>query len=288
MELSQSAERHLMSDAISKSDEGFVVFSHVPQTGGTSITAILMQFLTACGVTAEQMLLYGTAIPDTNLAPLDKLPGRVRFVAGHFRGFHYEKLLPHRPFVLVSIRDPFASFCSGLEHFARLRCTGITELHGFDRTNQLLEGLTQSRGSRQGTCEALRRCQQRIEIPEGLRNMLLYRDEAVADAVIDSAEIKQLCQMLATQTPKIVIDFETLEGVSHQNVWPRVFFDRFTRSELDVLQESFEDCFGSTIELVRAVREKTPSLFSPECWPSFCKHLCHEQAVASPANGACR
>ena len=265
-----------MSDAMSKSDEGFIVFSHVPKTGGTSITAVLMQFLTACGVSAEQMLLYGTRIPYADLAPLDQLPGDIRFVAGHFRGFHYEKLLPHRPFVVVSIRDPFASFCSGLEHFARLRCSGITELHGFDRTNQLLEGLTQSRGSRQGTCEALMRCQQRIEIPAGLREMLLYRDDAVADAVIDSAEIEQLCRMLATRAPKTVIDFETLEGVSHQNVWPRVFFDRFMPSELDVLRESFEDCFGDTIELVQAVREKTPSLFSPDCWQAFCKHLCDE------------
>ena len=80
-----------MSDAMSKSDEGFIVFSHVPKTGGTSITAVLMQFLTACGVSAEQMLLYGTRIPYADLAPLDQLPGDIRFVKHEPRTLAYIK-----------------------------------------------------------------------------------------------------------------------------------------------------------------------------------------------------
>ena len=44
-----------------------IVFAHVPKTAGTSITGVLMRFLTSVGVPASQMLLYGVRIPYTNL-----------------------------------------------------------------------------------------------------------------------------------------------------------------------------------------------------------------------------
>jgi hypothetical protein len=97
-----------------------IVFAHVPKTAGTSITGVLMRFLTSVGVPASQMLLYGVRIPYTNLEPLGQLPGEVRLLSGHFRGPHYEELLRIDPFIVASTRDPFERFCSGLEHTQRL------------------------------------------------------------------------------------------------------------------------------------------------------------------------
>jgi len=259
-----------------------LVFAHVPKTGGTSITAILLRFLTACGVPAENVLLYGTMIPYTDLAPLKQLPGSIRFLAGHFREPHYEQLLPHQPFVLVSSREPFGRFCSGIEHFERVRRDGVRNLVDFERTSALMAGLERCRGSRQGICEVLLRYQQAAESNRALRRILLYQNRFVADARIESTEIEQLCEMLATQTPKTVIDFATLKGVSHQNVWPRIFFNRFTSSEHDLLRECFEECFRDTIELLQEFHAQTPSLFTPEHWERFCQQLCPPDTAALP------
>jgi len=257
-----------------------LVFAHVPKTGGTSITAILLRFLTACGASPESVLLYGTMIPYSDLAPLDQLPGRIQFLAGHFREPHYDKLLPHKPFVIASARDPFERFCSGLEHFERLRQAGETTLHRYQRTSRLLEDLAASRGNRQATCEAILRYQREADPYRGLRRILLYQDRFVADARIESTEIDRLCRMLATQSPKRVIDCETLRGVSRQNVWPQLFFNRFCVADRALLRECFDECFGDTNELVRAFRDQTPSLFAPAIWQLCCQRLGLQEPVA--------
>jgi hypothetical protein len=259
-----------------------IVFAHVPKTAGTSVTGVLMRFLVrAAAATPSQMLLYGVRIPYTDLAPLERLPGDIRLVTGHFRAPHYEKLMPLDPFIVASTRDPFERFCSGLEHVQRLLSTDEfpAKPEMLEKSGRLLDELIEARSQRDGTLAALvryRNFEQR-----GSRRNLVHEGRFVAKARIESTEIDRLCQMLAAAVPGQPDLLPLLRSVNRQNVWPRVFFNAFTDSDLAVLQECFTEIFADEVRLTAAFRQEIRSVFEPDLWQTFIDGLLQPVAAAA-------
>lgn len=258
-----------------------IVFAHVPKTAGTSITGVLMRFLTAAGVPASQMLLYGVRVPYTDLEPLDHLPGEVRLLTGHFRAPHYEKLLRIDPFIVASTRDPFERFCSGLEHIQRLLTTdkyyALPEM--LAKGSRLLDELSQARGDRSATMDALvryRRVEQR-----GSRRYLMHDDRLVAKARIESTEVDQLCESLAAARPEVPDLLDVLRGVNQQNVWPKTYFVSFQEHEIATIRECFEEVFAEEVQITATFRRDVRSLFEPDLWQTFIDGLLRPAAVAA-------
>lgn len=259
-----------------------IVFAHVPKTAGTSITSVLMRFLArAAGVTPAQMLLYGVRIPYTDLEPLDRLPGDIRLLTGHFRAPHYEKLLLIDPFIVASARDPFERFCSGLEHVHRLRRSDEfpAKPEMLEKSGQLLDELAAARGERAGTRAALARYRH-VE-QRGSRRNLVHDDRFVAKARIESTEVDRLCTALAAAVPEQPDLLTILRDVNQQNVWPKVYFDDFTEPQLAVLRECFEESFADEVRLTASFRREIRSLFEPDLWQTFLNALLLPAAVAA-------
>lgn len=246
-----------------------IVFAHVPKTAGTSITGVLMRYLTTIGVPASQMLLYGVRIPYADLEPLQRLPGEIRLLTGHFRGPHYEQLLARDPFIVASTRDPFERFCSGLEHTQRL--LGTDEFYAkpemLEKGGRLLHDLAEARGNRATTLDALvryRKVEQR-----GSRRYLVHDDRFVAKARLESTEVDRLCQKLAEATPSVPDMLAILRGVNQLNIWPKQYFVAFSDTEIDVIRSCFQECFEEEVSLTARFRQEVRSLFEPDLWQTF-------------------
>ena len=246
-----------------------IVFAHVPKTAGTSITGVLMRYLTAVGVPPAEMLLYGVRIPYADLEPLEHLPGQIRLLTGHFRKPHYEKLLPIDPFIVASTRDPFERFCSGLEHTQRL--LGSDEFYAkpemLEKGGRLLNALSVARGDRTATRAALMQYRQ-VE-QRGSRRYLVHDDRFVAKARIESTEVDRLCHQLASTTPDIPDMLEKLRGVNQQNIWPKQYFVDFHEAEIQVIRSCFEECFEDEVALTTQFRQEIRSVFEPDLWQTF-------------------
>ena len=258
-----------------------IVFAHVPKTAGTSITGVLMRFLTAAGVPASQMLLYGVRVPYTNLEPLEHLPGDIRLLTGHFRRPHFEKLLRIDPFIVASTRDAFERFCSGLEHIQRLLSTdeyyALPEM--LAKGSRLLDELSEARGDRAATLDALvryRNVEQR-----GSRRYLMHDDQLVAKARIESTEVDRLCESLAAARPEVPDLLEVLRGVNQQNVWPKSYFVTFQEHEIATIRECFDVVFAEEVEITATFRREIRSLFEPDLWQTFIDGLLRPTAVAA-------
>lgn len=258
-----------------------IVFAHVPKTAGTSITGVLMRFLTSVGVPASQMLLYGVRIPYTNLEPLGQLPGEVRLLSGHFRGPHYEELLRIDPFIVASTRDPFERFCSGLEHTQRL--LGSEEFYAkpemLEKGGRLLNELSAARGDHSATRAALLRYRE-VE-QRGSRRYLVHEDRFVAKARIESTDVDRLCQGLADTTPQIPDLLATLRSVNQQNIWPKQYFVTFSETENEVIRSCFEECFEDEVAITAAFRREIRSVFEPDLWKTFTDGLLGPAAVTA-------
>ena len=250
-----------------------IVFAHVPKTAGTSITGVLMRYLTSVNVPASQMLLYGVRIPYTDLEPLGNLPGEVRLLSGHFRAPHYEKLLACDPFIVGSTRDAFERFCSGLEHIQRLRSSNefyaLPEM--LEKGGRLLDQLSEARGDHAAVREAL--MQYRHVERRGSRRYLVHEDRFVAKARIESTEVDRLCEGLAEATPSVPDLLQTLRSVNQQNIWPKCYFDSYAEDDLATLRTCFEECFDDEVQLTAAFRREIRSVFEPDLWQTFLEGL---------------
>lgn len=250
-----------------------LVFAHVPKTAGTSMTGVLMRFLTAIQVPASQMLLYGVRVPYADLEPLEDLPRDVRLLSGHFRAPHYEKLLPIDPFIVASTRDPFERFCSGLEHIQRLRSSdefyALPEM--LEKGGRLLDELSAARGDRDGVLAALMRYRE-VE-RRGSKRYLMHDERFVAKARIESTEVDRLCEGLAAATPQVPEMLATLRSVNQQNIWPKCYFDSYSPEHLQLLRSCFEECFADEVEITAAFRREIRSVFEPELWQTFLARL---------------
>lgn len=250
-----------------------IVFAHVPKTAGTSITGVLMRFLSAVGVPPSQLLLYGVRIPYTDLTPLEQLPGEARLLSGHFRAPHYEKILTIDPFIVASTRDPFERFCSGLEHIQRLRSSdefyALPEM--LAKGGRLLDKLSEARGDRPGVLAALMRYRE-VE-RRGSKRYLMHNEQFVAKARIESTEVDRLCEGLAAATPEIPDMLATLRSVNQQNIWPKCYFDSYRPEHLQLLRCCFEECFPDEVQITADFRREIPSVFEPDLWQTVLDKL---------------
>ena len=250
-----------------------LVFAHVPKTAGTSMTGVLMRFLTAINVPASQMLLYGVRVPYADLEPLEDLPRNIRLLSGHFRAPHYEKLLPIDPFIVASTRDPFERFCSGLEHIQRLRSSdefyALPEM--LEKGGRLLDELSDARGDQAGVLAALMRYRE-VE-RRGSKRYLMHDERFVAKARIESTEVDRLCEGLAAATPQVPEMLATLRSVNQQNIWPKCYFDSYSPEHLHLLRSCFEECFADEVEITAAFRREIHSVFEPDLWKTFLARL---------------
>ena len=253
----------------------FLVFAHLPKTAGTSVTAVLAKYLQANGFSDAACLLYGTKIPYDDLRPLEQLPGSVRMVAGHFSSAHYDKLLPHRPFVLSSHRDPFERFCSWLEHvhrFVNEKSEG--EREALSSSLQLLHECRKAGTDRVAMRDALRRYHDSSEgSGRHPHHILMHQQEFVADARIDPSEIKRLVEYLAALSSKPRTTLRELQGVMRKNIWKRAYFQHFNAQQSQLLHDSFTVCFADEISLSHEFCRQVPSLFAKDVWPQFAEAL---------------
>jgi hypothetical protein len=258
-----------------------IVFAHVPKTAGTSITSVIVSFLRdVVGATASQWMLFGREIPYDRTDLLERLPSEVRFLSGHFRGPHYEQLLPQRPFVFASMRDPFERFCSGLEHVHRLLEGGLpASPEMLSKGRWFLDEINRDRRDGVRIEQAMRSYRKNEGPSLGRRRILAYGNRLVAHAKIESTEVRTLCERLADASPKRDTTLAMLLAVSRENVWPAGWFADYSAEDLTALEEAFATVFSDELELVRLFREEVPSLFEADPWECFLSRLATGRAT---------
>lgn len=253
-----------------------IVFAHVPKTAGTSITSVIVAFLrNVAGMTAENWLLYGREIPYDRVDLLEHPPKDLRFLSGHFRGPHYEHLLPRRPFVFASIRDPFERFCSGLEHVHRLIEGGLPASEEMlSKGRAFLDEIDRDRRDEARIATAMRTFRKK-DGPSLGRRILAYGERLVAHARIESTDVRQLCERLADASEDRDAVLASLIAVSNENIWPAEWFADYSTDDLRSLRNAFEVVFSDELALVRLFREEVPSLFDATPWDRFIGRLMH-------------
>jgi hypothetical protein len=254
-----------------------IVFSHVPKTAGTSITSVIVEYLNLVhGPGRDDCLLYGREIPYDHLEPLEPVSPRVRFLSGHFRAPHYERLLAQTPFVFASFRDPFPRFCSGLEHVHRLITGGLPgKPEMLANGGRLLEALHRHRSDSRTILAAMREFRSVEVQPRGSRRILCHDGRLVAHARIESMELQRLCQKLAATTEDPAEALPRLMRVSKENIWPAGFFSTFTPTDMETLHGCFQECFADEVELGELFRRDVPSLFEDAPWARLLEGLLH-------------
>lgn len=254
-----------------------IVFSHVPKTAGTSITSVIVAFLNLVhGPGRDDCLLYGRELPYDCLDPLERVSPQVRFLSGHFRGPHYERLLAQKPFVFASFRDPFPRFCSGLEHVNRLIEGGLpAKPEMLANGGRFLEAMRMHRGEPRAILAAMREFRS-VEVQRrGSRRILCHGGRLVAHARIESTEVQRLCQALADATDAPAETLPHLTRFSEQNIWPTTFFSTYTAADMQVVHDCFQECFADEVEIGALFRRDVPSLFEAEPWACLLEGLLH-------------
>lgn len=253
-----------------------IVFAHVPKTAGTSITSVLVRFMTEIvGVPEHQILLYGRRIPYSDITPLESELQDIRFASGHFRETRYAYLLRSAPFVLASTRPPFERYRSGLEHVFRLLQIGLLDAYP-DRLRAGKKFLETIGGHRHNTdvIEHAMRSYREHDGPNIERSRVLtFRGRYVAHARIGSNEIERLCEQLSRSVDNSADVFHLLQEVSMENTGQLGFFSDYKNEEIAVLQQCFERVFADELILTGFMDEAIPSLFQTEPWDRFTERL---------------
>lgn len=254
-----------------------IVFSHVPKTAGTSITSVIVAFLRdIAGATADQWMLFGREIPYGRTDLLERVPPRVRFLSGHFRGPHYEQLLPQQPFVFASMRDPFERFCSGLEHVHRLLEGDLpASAEMLSKGRHFLDEINHDRRDTARIEQAMRTYRKNEGPSLGRRRILAYGNRIVAHARIESTEVRMLCERLAATALSGHDALASLVAVSRENIWPAGWFADYTPEDFATLRTVFDIVFADELDLVKLFRTEVPSLFDETPWACFIAGLLH-------------
>ena len=262
-----------------------IIFAHVPKTAGTSVTKILTTSLQQAGVSEQQILLYGEQIPYEDLSPLQGSLDGVRLVAGHLSQEHYEQLLPHKPFVLASNRDPFERFCSWVEHVHRFtKESAIDQSESLTNSLSLLRALMTAEPNHAEIFAALEHYKMSAEASgRAPWHVVMHKQNFIADARIESADVDQFAEKLPRVIPAMVSNGRHLRSITRQNVWPSEVFAGWTPEQEKVLRECFGECFAEEIAWVQDFRQTVPSVFQDDVWDCFVSRLLGSEGNGQPA-----
>lgn len=249
------------------------VFTHVPKTGGTSVTKILSTYLRkVVGVPPAAVLQYGVKVPYSDLRPLRMLHRQVRLASGHFGSDHLQLLLREDPFVLVTVRDPFQRLLSILDHEYRVgvmeRPDETAERRAYAaKMVQLIEGLRQTSSS--DTIRQLLTELRGVSIPT--IDYVSYAGNCVATARLESHEIDAFGKRLEGETGGTVSPLG-LSGV-RENTSPSRLFANCDPEFLDRLRSVFSEVFADECSYVAYLQAQVPSVFEDRLWEQMLSAL---------------
>lgn len=243
-----------------------LVFTHIPKTGGTSVTKILATYLQeVVKAPPAAVLQYGVKVPYSDLRPLRMLHRQVRLASGHFGFDHLQLLLREDPFVLVTVRDPFERLLSILDHeyrVGRVVSPEETEQRKAYAANmvRLIEGLKQT--SSQEVMRELLTELRGVSIPTV--DYVTYAGNCVATARLENSEIDAFGQKLegtvGDQTSPL-----GLSGV-RENTSPSRLFATADAAFMATLRAAFEEVFADECSYVAGLRANVPSVFEDGLW----------------------
>lgn len=243
-----------------------LVFTHIPKTGGTSVTKILATYLhEVVKAPPAAVLQYGVRVPYADLRPLRMLHRQVRLASGHFGFDHLQLLLRDDPFVLVTVRDPFERLLSILDHEYRVSVV-VSPQETEERKAyaakmvQLVEGLLKTADP--DALQALLTELRSVSIPTV--DYVTYAGNCVATARLENSEIdafgKKLENTLGEQGASL-----GLTAVRENTSPSRLFADR-DAAFLAVFRGAFEEIFADECNYVAQLRATVPSVFDEGLW----------------------
>ena len=266
-----------------------LVFAHLPKTGGSSITALIIEYLKHFEVADSQIMRYGIAVPYSDLSPLDKLPGNVRFISGHLNPAHYKKIMPHRPFVLASYRKTLERIKSWFEHVYR-DPDGFAHVYYPRKTDNVeryksplvptWEFLAECKLA--GTsCSLMSRAMERYKKLGGFstflaQNIQVYRNQNVANAQIAINQIEDFVEKLSSHSGKPTEILKSLKNCSKENIQPATYFKQFDERQEEVFDACFSTCFSEEILEEDRFCKNIPNIFEKNIWEAFSKILVTE------------
>lgn len=243
-----------------------LVFTHVPKTGGTSVTKILSTYLReVIKAPAQAVLQYGVRVPYSDLRPLRMLHRQVRLASGHFGLDHLQLLLREDPFVLVTVREPFERLLSILDHEYRV---GVIDRSGDTAERQahaanmvrLIDGLRTT-----ASVETMR------ELLTGVRQVSIptvdyvsYSGNCVATARLENSDIDAFGKKLEGTLGEAASPLG-LTGV-RENTSPSRLFADADPDLLARLREVFEEVFADECQYVAHLRATVPSVLDDGLW----------------------
>ena len=243
-----------------------LVFTHVPKTGGTSVTKILSTYLREVIKAPPQAVLqYGVRVPYSDLRPLRMLHRQVRLVSGHFGLDHLQLLLREDPFVLVTVREPFERLLSILDHEYRV---GVIDRSGDTAERQahaanmvrLIDGL-RTTASTDTMRELLTEVRQ-VSIPTV--DYVSYSGNCVATARLENCDIDAFGRKLEGTLGEAASPLG-LTGV-RENTSPSRLFADADPDLLVRLREVFEEVFADECQYVAHLRASVPSVLDDGLW----------------------
>ena len=267
-----------------------LVFAHLPKTGGTSITAVIVEFLKQSKVADSQMIRYGVDVPYSDLSPLNNLPGRVRLISGHLNPTHYKKIMPCRPFVLASYRNLQERMKSWFEHVDR-DPDGFAHVYYHKETDNNVEHYKSplvptweflEECKLAGTsCSLMSRAMEKYKKLGGFstflaQNIQVYQNQNVANAQITIDQIEEFPERLASCRGKPSAFSQHLKKFSRENVLPATYFTEFDEEQEKVFDTCFSSCFSEEIFEEDKFCKNIPNIFDKDIWEAFSKTLVTE------------
>ena len=255
-----------------------LVFAHLPKTGGTSITAVIVEFFKQSKVADSQIIRYGVDVPYLDLSPLKNLPGLVRFISGHLNPTHYKKIMPCRPFVLASSRNLRERMKSWFEHVDRIP-KGIANVSSsLIPTQEFLEECKLAGTS----CSLMNRAMEKYKQLGGFstqlaQNKQIHRNQNVANAHIAINQIEDLVERLAFEHSQPSRLFHQLRNYSRENIHPAKYFTELDDGQEEVFDTCFNSCFRKELLEENKFCKNIPSVFEKEVWKAFSKTLIAEK-----------
>ena len=266
-----------------------LVFAHLPKTGGTSITAVIVEFLKQSNVADSQIIRYGVDVPYSDLRPLNNLPGCVRFISGHLNPTHYKKIMPRRPFVLASHRKLRERMKSWFEHVNR-DPDGFAHVYYPRETDNVepyksplvptWEFLAECKLA--GTnCSLMSRAMEKYKKLGGFstflaQNIQVYQNQNVANAQIAINQIEDFVEKLSSLSSKPPEILKSLKNRSKENIQPATYFEQFDERQEKVFVSCFSTCFSEEILVEDRFCKNIPSIFEKDIWEAFSKILVTE------------